>query len=217
MLQQLTKEDLLKRVLALEDGTIIDGEIQQMLMTPDSNESMNRTWHFLSRLVCDGDSKSGINRIRYVEEPDTVRNDLVSEYVKTRENVTDVTKSSIGIKPDDLDHPIMCNGMDWYVKMAESGAFNYDCCKFIINNTEDKDVIFRDIDNWIKKHNWVHTYLYTINNINALDDAGNIVRHTNVSLCGVTEKDIEKMKNTNPTDKLTWLDYAYATGNAVSF
>lgn len=58
MVQQLTKEKLLERVLALEDGTVIEGSLQEILMSPYDSPAMIDTIKAMHRFAGVPDEKS---------------------------------------------------------------------------------------------------------------------------------------------------------------
>jgi len=217
MLKQLTKEELLKRVLALDDNTVIDDETMQLLTTPDDSPEMVRTIKMLNRQVnYTAYDKGGGIRIQYAFDPNRTCNELVAEYLKDRPNVTDVQYPSIGVNPYDLDNPIQVSGIGWKVQLAEKNAFEKHCDGFFVCST-DKEEIFKKIDEWITDHKYIHSYLYTIDSVNTATYYGELGMKTYVRLAGVTEEEIRNMKKCDPKDNVTWVDYAFAAGIPINF
>lgn len=208
MVQQLTKEKLLERVLALDDGTVIEGSLQEILMSPYDSPAMIDTIKAMHRFAGVPEEKS-VGHLIYAPEENKTRNDLVKRYIESRKNVTNVNHVEFGIVPTDLEHPIEEDGAGWRIRTAKQGGFPLPTYTWSVRGTNEND-IFAEIDRVIKKREWIHTYIYAIGEANGVEGCGMFAHATRnlwVRMFGITQEQLDDMKTRNPENEISIAEY----------
>lgn len=208
MIPQLTKEILLERVLALDDGAIIDGSLKEILMTTSNSPAMIDTIKAAHRIVGKPEEKS-IGHFMYAGEETSVKNDLVTKYISTRKNVTNINHVGFGIVPDDLEHPIEEDGAGWRIRTAKKGGFCFCTYCWGVRGTNE-DELFAEIDRVIADREWIHTYIYSIVEGNSIEGhyaSAHVVRNLMVRMDGITQVQLDDMKTRNPEEEISIAEY----------
>lgn len=208
MVPQLTKEILLERVLALEDGAIIDGSLKEILMSVSNSPAMIDTIKATHRFVGKPEEKT-IGHFIYAPEENSARNDLVTKYILTRKNVTNINHVGFGIVPDDLEHPIEEDGAGWRIRTAKKGGFSFGTYCWGVRGINEDD-LFAEIDRVIADRNWIHTYIYSIMECNSIEGhyaSAHVVRNLMVRMTGITQEQLDDMKTRNPENEISMAEY----------
>lgn len=192
MTLELTKEMLLKRVLALKDGAVINDEILSILTTPDDDPNVIDSIKRLHRTAYSENASIYVGEETYQN-----CNDIVKLIEKTYPNVIDIKHVCVGINPKDPTDIIERGGQGYFLYYKQMGYHPIKAENFQLRTDGSTEDIVMQVGGLIKRHKWEYVYLYSVSKVWGINWNNNLDMTCVIKIGGITQEEIDRLSTIN--------------------